>query len=225
MKLLTVKNFKTEKGEKAGYFTGILHLAPFKLSGKNVCPKASDGCVKSCLNTAGHGRYSNVQNARKNRTLRYFNDREGFLNDLRGDIQTIVRRAKKNGLIPAIRINGTSDLPALAIKMAGEFPDVQFYDYSKIVKTGDKVLPKNYHLTFSRSENNEGEVLPMVKKGFNVAVVFDKLPKTYKGIKVVTGDDNDLRFLDKKGVIIGLTPKGRGRSDKSGFVVRTLEGK
>lgn len=225
MKLLTVNNTKTLKGEKAGFFTGILHLAPFTLSGKNVCPKASRGCAEACLNTSGHGRFNNVQNARKNRTLRYFNEREAFLNDLRGDITRLIKRAEKRGLKPAIRINGTSDLPALAIKMAGEFPDVQFYDYSKIVKTGDRELPKNYHLTFSRSENNEGEVLPMLKKGFNVAVVFEKMPKTYRGYKVIDGDENDLRFTDKRGVIVGLKAKGKGKKDASGFVVRNLEGK
>ena len=221
MKLLTLKNFKIEKGNAFGYFTGILHLAPFKASGKNVCPKASAGCAKACLNTAGHGRYKMVQDARIKRTMRFFNEREQFLADLRGDIQTVVRRAKKNGLIPAIRINGTSDLPALAIQMAGEFPDVQFYDYTKVAKTFDKTLPKNYHLTFSRSEVNEGEALEVLAKGNNVAVVFDKLPEVWKGYKVISGDENDLRFLDKKGVVVGLTPKGRGKHDKSGFVVRT----
>ncbi len=221
IKLLTTKNFKTEKGEKQGYFTGILHLAPFTLSGKNVCPKASAGCAKACLNTSGHGRYDNVQNARKRRTLQYFNDKAQFEQDLQGDIETIARRAKKNGLIPAIRINGTSDLPALAIKMAKANPDVQFYDYSKVTKTALRELPSNYHVTFSRSENNEGEVLPLIEKGFNVAVVFDKLPETYKGYKVVSGDNDDLRFLDPKGVIVGLTPKGRGKRDDSGFVVKT----
>ncbi len=224
MKLLTTKNLKIEKGNKSGVFTAILHLAPFKLSGKNVCPKASAGCAKACLNTSGHGVYDNVQQARIKRTLRYFNDREGFLNDLRGDIQRVINKAKKEGMIPAIRINGTSDLPALAIKMAGEFPDAQFYDYTKIIKTADRELPSNYHLTFSRSETNEGEVLTVLNKGFNVAVVFDKLPKTYRGYEVVNGDVDDRRFADKKGVIVGLTPKGRGRKDTSGFVVRNLEG-
>jgi hypothetical protein len=221
MKLLTTKNYKTLKGEAFGYATAILHLAPFKLSGKNVCPKASKGCSQSCLNTAGHGRYSNVQNARKNRTLRFFNEREVFERDLIADIETQIRRARKNNLIPAIRPNGTSDLPALAIKMAKSFPEVQFYDYTKIAKTFEKELPKNYHLTFSRSENNENECFEVLKKGYNVAMVFDKLPKTYKGYKVVDGDKSDLRFLDKKGVIVGLSAKGKARHDKSGFVIRT----
>lgn len=224
MKLLTTKNYKIMKGAKLGYSSAILHLAPFTLSGKNVCPKASQGCAAACLNTSGHGRYAMVQNARKNRTLRFFNERENFESDLKTDIETVIRRAKKNNQIPAIRINGTSDLPALAIKFAKMFPKIHFYDYTKIAKTFDKELPKNYHLTFSRSETNENEALNLLERGFNVAVVFNKLPKTYKGFEVINGDDTDLRFLDKKGkkgkgVIVGLLAKGKGKYDKSGFVV------
>jgi hypothetical protein len=220
-KLLTTKNFKTEKGEGFGYFTGILHLAPFKLSGKNVCPKASQGCAKACLNTSGHGRYSNVQNARLNRTMMFFNERLQFEFFLKLDIETLVRRAKKNGLIPAIRPNGTSDLPALAIKFASMFSDIQFYDYTKILKTLKRNdLPENYHLTFSRSETNDAECMQALELGYNVAMVFDNVPKNYRGYDVIDGEKSDLRFLDEKNVIVGLKAKGRAKHDTSGFVIR-----
>ena len=39
---------KMAKGEKFGYKTAILHLAPYNLSGKNVCPKATTG-AGGCL--------------------------------------------------------------------------------------------------------------------------------------------------------------------------------
>lgn len=221
MKLITIGNYKTQKGEKLGYLTGILHLAPASLSGFNVCPNSSEGCRKACLNTAGKGRYSNVQIARKNRTLRFFNEREQFMADLMHDVATIARRAKKNGMTPAIRPNGTSDILTLGVAVAKAFPEIQVYDYTKNAKTFDKALPANYHLTFSRSETNEGECLKLLKKGFNVAMVFDRLPETYKGFKVVSGDDTDLRFLDEKGVIVGLSAKGRAKHDKTNFVIRT----
>jgi hypothetical protein len=50
-------------------------------------------------------------------------------------------------------------------------------------------------------------------------MVFDEIPSSYKGFEVVNGDESDLRFLDKKGVIVGLKAKGKGRQDKSGFVI------
>ena len=55
MKLLSVGNPKTLKGMAQGYNTYILHLAPFTLSGRNTCPKATAGCAAACLNTAGRG--------------------------------------------------------------------------------------------------------------------------------------------------------------------------
>jgi hypothetical protein len=83
-----------------------------------------------------------------------------------------------------------------------------------------KKLPKNYHLTFSRKENNQNKVELISSMGGNVAVVFDKLPKTYLGKKVVDGDESDLRFLDEKNVIVGLKAKGKGKKDNSGFVIK-----
>jgi hypothetical protein len=219
MKLLTANNAKVAKGLEFGYLNLILHLSPFNLSGFQVCPKASNGCASACLNTAGMGVFSNVQLARKEKTLRYFNDRENFMLDLAKDVKSAIKKANKKGLKLAIRLNGTSDLPMLAIKIAEQFPDVQFYDYTKIAKTFDRELPKNYHLTFSRSEVNDTEVDTILAKGFNVAMVFDKLPKTYKGFKVIDGDENDLRFLDEKNVVVGLKAKGKAKKDNSGFVV------
>jgi hypothetical protein len=221
-KLLTTKNFKTEKGLQFEVMTGILHLAPFTLSGRNVCPNASAGCSKACLNTSGHGRYDNVQQARLRRTMQFFNDREQFFADLFNDVETLVRRAGKNGLMPAIRPNGTSDIPVLALTVAKQFPDIQFYDYTKNLKTLMRNdLPANYHLTFSRSETNDADCKKALELGFNVAVVFGgELPKTFWGYKVINGELSDLRFRDKKNVIVGLTAKGRAKHDKTGFVVR-----
>ena len=59
---------KMAKGEKYGYKTAILHLAPFDLSIKNVCPKASKECAAACLNTSGRGQMVSVQNARIKKT-------------------------------------------------------------------------------------------------------------------------------------------------------------
>jgi hypothetical protein len=90
------------------------------------------------------------------------------------------------------------------------------------------VLPSNYHLTFSRSETNHEKAMELLKRGINVAMVFDKLPNTFEGFEVINADLDDLRFLDKKGVICGLkykkmTGKGANNSEafESGFAIRT----
>lgn len=221
--LLTTKNFKVLKGLSQGYNTAILHLSPERVSGYgNVCASATEGCKAVCLNTSGHGRYSNVQNARKERTRKYFLENDKFKAELREDIETFIRRSKKNELIPVIRLNGTSDLPMLAHEFAKEFSDIQFYDYTAHSKPWQRELP-NYDLTFSLKENNLIHAMAALENGVRVAAVFDELPETYLGYPVINGEDSDLRFLEPKGVIVGLTPKGKAKHDKSGFVIRLKE--
>lgn len=220
MKLLSVSNRKTIKGEKYGWITGILHLAPATLAGKTVCPFASKGCAAACLNTAGFGRYARVQNARIARTKLFWKDRETFLSILAGEIGNLKLAAQKRRMRLAIRLNGTSDIAWEGMNIIQRFPDVQFYDYTKIPVRMMRVLPENYHLTFSRSESNEQQAKLVSNLGHNVAIVFaDKLPKKWWDKKVIDGDQTDLRFLDERGVIVGLSAKARARRDTSGFVV------
>lgn len=228
MNLFTTNNRKTLKGGKKDYLTLILHLAPHKASGRNVCPWASEGCIKGCLNTSGFGRYKNVQDARIRKTNLFWENRTAFLYLLAEEIRMYERRAAKKGLKLAIRLNGTSDLPWENWGIMEQFPHIPFYDYTKglnrIHAHIEGKLPANYHLTFSRSESNEVFAQGVANKGGNVAVVFaNALPRKYLGKRVVSGDDTDLRFLDPKGVIIGLTAKGRAKWDKSGFVVKVPE--
>lgn len=229
MAILSTSNTKIQKGEKSGYKTAGIHLAPHKLSGYNTCLAASNGCSAACLNTAGMGVYSTVQAARIKKTKLFFEDRENFMNTLIKEIRSMIKKADKLGMKAAFRLNLTSDIAWESVKHEGltimeMFPDVQFYDYTKIPKRmlmftrGE--LPDNYHLTFSRSESNENHVDIIMACGGNVAVVFrGKLPNTYKGKLVIDGDIDDLRFLDPKGVVVGLVEKGRAKKDASGFVV------
>lgn len=230
MQILTKNNAKIEKGEKLGYKTFGIHLAPSTLSGKNTCPHASKGCAAACLNTAGFGVYNHVQQARIKKTQAFFQDRQAFLNQLLKEVEAKVKSAKKAGMIPTFRLNLTSDLKWESFKVKDGknimelFPEVQWYDYTKdfkrMIDYTQKKLPKNYHLTFSRSESNEEQCKIVLGMGGNVAVVFrGGLPKTYLGKKVINADNDDLRFLDKKNVIVGLIQKGKAKKDSSGFVV------
>ncbi len=224
MKLLTISNHKTTKGESLGFLTGILYLAPANLSGRNVCPFSTAGCRAACLNTAGRGAFNSVQTARLKKTKWFINDRKSFIDQLHKDITALRRKAKRMGLKPVVRLNGTSDMlwEKIAPSLFRENPNIQFYDYTKYPPRTRQDIPANYHLTFSRSELTEvSKIDTSIFKKRNVAVVFEKtLPKFYLGYQVVNGDETDLRFLDVQGVIVGLTAKGRARHDTSGFVVR-----
>ena len=135
----------------------------------------------------------------------------------------LVARARRLGLKPAVRINGTSDLPWLAQELAAAFPNVQFYDYTKHPKPWLRTLP-NYHLTFSYSGRNLEDCLEALRHGVNVAVVFttrrgEALPETWNRFPVKDGDSHDCRFLDPTGVVVGLRAKGMAKGSQSPFVV------
>lgn len=247
--LLTVGygNPKTAKGEKVGYRTAVLHLAPHTLSGRNVCPMATAGCAAACLNSAGRGGMSTkglavadigeanaIQRARVRRTLEYFADRPRFMTRLADEVARFVKHCDRVGLKPCVRLNGTSDLRFESVPCGDSpsimhaFPSLQFYDYTKLGNRRN--LPANYHLTYSLAEgvrNWRGHI-DALANGYGVAVVLRgcgdsvrplPFPKTWAGGRtLVDGDLSDLRFLDAPGVYVGLRAKGRARHDTSGFV-------
>lgn len=235
MKLLSTGNPKILKGLKSGYNTYILHLAPADLSGYNTCPKATAGCKAACLNTAGRGGMfkkgettNAIQKARIRKTKMFYEQRQDFMLTLKKDIELAIKQSKKLGLIPVFRLNGTSDLSWEKYDMIpGQnvfecFPDIQFYDYTKILGRKVKGIA-NYNLTFSAADGNDADVYRAIAEGYNIATVFglkktEPMPETYMGRPVFNGDDSDLRFLDPKGVIVGLYAKGKAKKDTSGFV-------
>lgn len=227
--LLGYENAKTSKGNSLGYRTGILYLAPAKEAGiGNLCPMSSAGCRKACLFTAGRGRFENVKSARIEKTLFFYRNRKAFFDSLIYDIQSLIRYCDRHGLKPAVRLNGTSDIIWEKQKHEGKtvfelFPFVQFYDYTKIyTRFYSGLLPVNYHLTFSRSEENQDACIQLMSDHptVNIAAVFGgrEIP-TWYGREVIDADQHDLRFLDKPGVICGLKAKGDAKKDKSGFVI------
>jgi len=160
MKLLSTANPKIQKGTKLGYLSFILHLAPADLSGRETCPKRTAGCTAACLNTAGRGgmfrkgeNTNMIQQARIRKTKMFFEARDAFMQQLEKDIQLGIKQAAKLGLTPVFRLNGTSDLAWEKYGIIEKFPQVQFYDYTKVL--GRKVSHlKNYHLTFSAADGN-----------------------------------------------------------------------
>lgn len=217
-------NAKTSKNELT---TFILYLAPAtSLPGFNLCPFASKGCTKVCLNIAGRGRFSNVQTARLNKTKFFAYDRANFYIQLCNEILTINSKAIKTGEKIAIRLNGTSDIDHIDLiqRFTGinvlSLSNVIFYDYTKNPNHIKKYIGTNYKLTFSRSENNDTKANEVLQAGGNVAVVFSgELPEFYKGYKVINGDLSDLRYFDPSNVVVGLKAKGPAKKDNSGFVV------
>jgi len=242
--LLTFNNAKTVKGEnvynKKGlpYKTAIMYLSSYTNNSKgiNLCSHASTGCAATCLVGSGNGgMFPKVMQGRIDKTEYFLRDRIGFMNQLDEEITNLKTKFKLTHEL-VVRLNGTADIVFEKFKIFEgknifeKHSDITFYDYTKNHTRFEKALPSNYHLTFSRSETNHAKAIELLNKGKNVAIVFDKLPSTYEGFEVISGDEDDLTFLKPKGVILGLkykfmTGKGGGEKNKlafsSGFVVKT----
>jgi len=258
-KLLNIDaNAKTVKGQAQGYMTAILYLAPHKAASMgNVCPMAEQaGCIEGCLNTAGRGGIAKgnaiiatdsgnipdntIQRARIARTELYFNDRPQFMAKLRDEIDAFIRKAERKGLTPVVRLNGTSDIQwevKHSVVNAGitytsifaAFPDVQFYDYTKIAKRFRTTASiSNYHLSLSYSEANVQYSTNAIDAHLNAGAPLVVVVRNQKeketiaaeyGQTVIDGDETDLRFTDPAGALILLKAKGKARKDSSGFVI------
>ena len=231
-KLLSQGSMKIDKSNKIQdkYFSRILYLAPHNLADgkRTVCPYATTAqCHEPCLNTAGMGKFSNVQQSRIRKTLLFLDEYDTFMEYLIQDINKFIGECFKLDKIPCVRLNGTSDIQWEHQLVDGRnvfeiFPDVLFYDYTKI-PTRKVSHIKNYHLTWSYSEANDKYAKLFDDVQCNKAVVFRKeLPETFRGLKVIDGDKHDMRFLDESNVVVGLTAKGPAKKDYSGFVVDNL---
>lgn len=222
--LLTTKTAKMDKSKKFDHLSAVLHLEPrYRVNGFNTCPQAGK-CFATCLAHSGRNRFDVNKAARLWKTKMLLENREDFMALLVKDIEAVVRRAGRLGVIPTIRLNGTSDIAWETVPITnrcitysyifGRFPDVQFIDYTKIPERMFAEQPDNYHLTYSVSEKTPPGLVQRIFKEtrFNCAVVFaNELPKHHaidgKVYKVIDGDQSDLRHLDKRGCIVGLTYK------------------
>ena len=227
-------NAKTMKGDGSEYLTAIMYLTPFKTDGFNLCPSAElAACIVGCLNTAGKGAFNPVQAGRARKTQWFITDRAGFLAQLVKDIASFSAYCAKRDIKPCVRLNGTSDVrwELFQVEHAGKtfknimaaFPDVQYYDYSKLANRRN--IPDNYHLTFSYSEANPAyakQVAIAKERGMNIAVVFrsaEVIPDRFLDLPTIDGDKDDLRFLDMRQAVVALYAKGQAKKDTSGFVI------
>ena len=238
---------KAIKADQFGYLNAIHYMAPADVSGVNLCPHASNGCKALCLGwTAGqagivsdavidsHAAHGNAtRQSRIDKAHRFMRDRAAYMRDVVKAIELEQRKANKLGKVLCVRMNGSTDIAWEGVRCERNgqqfrsvyeaFPEVQFVDYTKNPYRFDRALPANLHLTFSRSETNEGKAVELLGRGVNVAVVFAAgRPETWQGFATIDGDQHDLRHLDPRGgYVVALTPKGRkAKRDSSGFVVR-----
>lgn len=214
---------KLELSEVAGVVTYGLYLAPWNMSGHQVCPGGLH-CHEFCLNGSGQNKidelargkeFSKINISRIKKTRLFYENRPVFMRALIHEIKKESAKAAAAGKPFAVRLNCTSDIspelfidPETGLNILQLFSNVQFYDYTK-VKTRLKLLGKykNYDLTFSFDGYNLETAESYLNAGGRVAVVFyrnDVLPVSFAGFPVIDGNKYDMRYLDPGRVIIGL---------------------
>lgn len=212
---------KLNNSSDFGWWTPGLYLASGTVAetGRDLCTHASDGCRLNCLlvsgqremfaNTAmevnkrlksGREKLGGGSNISILRTYLYEYGRKEFDAMLYRAIEKEQEYAKEQDLALACRLNATSDIPWERTGVIEHFPEVVFYDYTKIpnrvlsylsskapmnfgkVGVAHKIpsfvstnppFPSNYYLNFSYSEINMAWCLIMLGLGANVVVPFD----------------------------------------------------
>ena len=220
---------KTMKSYKHGTMTYCIYLAPANMAGRtnkdsriNVCPK-SEHCRAFCLNTSGHNKRdvlahgikkAPINASRIKKTKLFYNDRPLFMRLVVHEINKWLKKAQDSNMDFSVRLNGTSDLspelfvdPDTGLNLLQLFPQVQFYDYTKVYKR-TKLMQQysNYDLTFSYDGYNWDECEKFLNEGGKVAVVFfdEKMPKSYHGFPITDANEYDMRYLDPAKHIMGL---------------------
>jgi hypothetical protein len=221
-KIVTLPNGNSKLAKSKGYFNAGISLAQASLSGHNMCHGSTPQCRGACLGQTGRAEFFPlITQSRIARTKLYAENRDVFWSILETELHSVDRKAKKLGIPVAFRPNILSDQSwhVTVPQMFETFKHWTFYSYTKIKSkvsaaiTGK--LPENYHITYSWSErSNIAQVKKYLDHGVNVAVPFyDKqtlkptIPQEWQGMPVINGDKSDLRFLDPKGVIVGLKTK------------------
>ena len=226
---------------------GVGNLCPWSTAAcRALClglTSSQAGMVADINNQSDQG--NQVRASRAAKAQRFMRHRAMYLLDVVRSIDNARVQAARLGMQLCIRMNGSTDIAfesirftvgrdksgkAIAVVLGGKYgmsimdhyPMVQFVDYTKGYSRFDRAIPENYSLTLSFSGENEADCVAALARGINVSVVFaGSKPATWNGFPVIDGDESDLRHLDPKGVVVGLSPKGRlAAKDTSGFVVR-----
>jgi hypothetical protein len=199
--------------------TYAIYLSPANTSGYNVCSHSTPECRLGCLNTSGRAGIeefsglTKIHDCRVKKTKLFYEQPEFFMAWMIAEIRMYQKRAERKGFFFSVRLNATSDIDwtnvfVNSLNIFEIFPEVSFYDYTKNSNKFEN-KPENYHLTYSYTGRNVELCKVLLKKGFNVAVVFNvkheiNLPKVFINHPVINGDLTDYRIDDAKGIIVGL---------------------
>lgn len=220
---LLSKSVKTIKGESRGILTGVVYMSPAKKIEADLysCSNFIEAeCSGPCLAGSGHGGDAQATKARKDRLDLLIKSPSLFFEILSREIFRLEKKAAKEGMSTAYRLNGTTDLRWDRIIYNGRsifqhYSKLQWYDYTKNIETYKAHSLLGVDMTFSFYRAVDRNVLQdLLDNGGKVAIAYyDEKPLTQRigdrDYRVIDGDEHDARFLDPKGVIVALKYKNQ----------------
>ncbi len=233
-------SIKTRKGRSVKVETGVIYMSPASEAGRNNCENSTAPCRQLCLghNSGQLAIGKDSRNSRIWKTALFYGAPDLFADLLHHEILSLIKRARAGGMVPAFRLDGSTDL-GIGAAIARFYPRARWYDYTKNPQRARDaaagVYGKNYSVTFSFSGSNLPECRAVLRAGGNVAVVYDcnarkkdPIPARTMGRPVIDGNRHDARFKDPAGVVVGLTFKAARKRARflasgirQGFIIPT----
>lgn len=223
---------KVEKGASArGVLAAVVYLSGAHAH-KALCKWATSGCIATCLgHTAGRLLFDSARRPQAWKTALFLGDPATYKALVRLDMAALAGRARKEGAVPALRLDGASDT-GLSVEMAEDAArlGVRLWEYTKSIERAAASLggPVDVTLSYPGEGTDWAPYAAHVQAGGRVAVVVDcargaDLPAAWEGLPAVDGDRTDLRFTDPTGVVVLLRVKGTNKAKRtarrSGFSV------
>ena len=217
MKLMDTGNGNTKIKKTADKDEKVRMASLSMMPDQKLCPSSLNAeCFDLCLKHSGLALvYKSVNDARRKKTEFFHGDNKAFLDQLIRELGNFSKLCKKQNVKGVVRLNVLSDVPWEKHGVPQQFPELFFYDYTKLAKRLDKT-PKNYELMFSYSAapKYKSQVRMAVKTNAPISVVFrNGFPKTFLNRPVIDGDQSDLDNVRAGRVIVGLKVKGSAIKD------------
>lgn len=171
----------------------------------DTCPGAG-ACKVYCYAKKGGYVQWKASSMSQTRQLNFLlNDPQGYKNKLENELRSAVAKFGKKGTKVVVRWHDAGDFFSpeyldLAYSVAKDFPDVDFYAYTKMAGVATGAKPSNFKMNFSMGATPEQEKQINFQKTKHSTVVpkqmFDDLISRDADGKVIRNDKGQIKFSD-----------------------------
>ena len=227
---------------------GVGNLCPMSSAGcRALCLglwSGQAGMVKDQTDVTTQG--NSVRASRIQKAQRFMTDRAGYLLDFVRAIDNARIRARRQRRKLCVRPNGATDVAyegirftivrnaqgkAMSVTLGGprcpqHFRALPGDSIRRLYQNCAPIPPRIACQLFPHTVSIRGQRIRLCHSSpqWPQRCRFVRTKPTVAGFQVIDGDKHDLRHLDPKGCVVGLSPKGlKAKRDTSGFVLRDYQ--